>query len=111
MKLNDDHKFVHYKKHPAVAPIPQTIPRNEFTGDADHKQHLEWIAAIKSNNPRQCYSRFEIAAQLTEIMLLGCVALRAGKVIEWDGPNMVARNCPEAAPFIKRENRPGWALA
>ncbi len=44
-------------------------------------------------------------------MLLGCVALRAGKKIEWDGPNMVATNCPEAAPFIKRENRPGWALS
>jgi hypothetical protein len=111
VKLNDDKKFVHYKKHPAVAVIPQTIPRNEFSTDADHKHHLEWLAAIKNHDPRKCYSRFEIAAQLTEIMLLGCVALRAGRVIEWDGLNMVARNCPEAAPFIRRENRPGWALA
>jgi hypothetical protein len=115
VKGNDDKKFVHYKKSPAVESIPQTIPRNEFGsakhGDSDHKQHLEWIAAIKENNPQKCYSRFEIAAQLTEIMLLGCVALRAGRKIEWDGPNMVAKNCPEAAPFIKRENRSGWALA
>jgi len=111
VKLNDDKKFVHFKKHPAVTEIPQTIPRNAFTGDSDQKHHLEWIAAIKENNPTKCYSRFAIAAQLTEIMLLGCVALRAGKKLEWDGPNMVARNCPEAAPFIKRENRAGWALA
>jgi hypothetical protein len=114
VKGKDDKKFVHYKKSPAVENIPQTIPRNEFGGgqhgDSDHKQHLEWIAAIKENNPQKCYSRFEIAAQLTEIMLLGCVALRAGRKIEWDGPNMVAKNCPEAAPFIKRENRSGWAL-
>ena len=111
VKLTDDPKFVHFKKHAALDSIAQTIPRNEFKGDADHKQHLEWIAAIKENNPQKCYSRFEIAAQLTEIMLLGCVALRAGKKIEWDGPNMAATNCPEAAPFIKRENRPGWALS
>jgi len=116
IKRTDDSKFVHYTKHPAVALIPQTIPRNAFGGgarhsDSDHKHHLEWIAAIKENNPMKCYSRFEIAAQLTEIMLLGCVALRAGKKIEWDGPNMVATNCPEAAPYIKRENRSGWALA
>jgi hypothetical protein len=111
LKLNDDKKFVYFKKHPAVAAIPQTIPRCEFTGDSDHKQHLEWIAAIKENNPMKCYSRFDIAAQLTEIMLLGCVALRAGKTIEWDGPNMVATNCPEAAQYIKRDNRAGWELA
>jgi predicted dehydrogenase len=111
VKLNDDKKLVHYQKHPAVAGIPQTIPRNEFTGDSDKKHHQEWLAAIKDNNPLKCYSRFEIAGQLTEIMLLGCVAVRVGRKIEWDGPNMAARNCPEAARFIKRENRAGWALA
>jgi hypothetical protein len=111
VKLNGDKKFVHFKKHPAVAEIPQTIPRNEFQGDSDHRHHLEWIAAIKEGNPMKCYSRFEIAAQLTEIMLLGCVALRAGQKIEWDGPNMRATNCPEAARFVKREDRAGWALA
>jgi hypothetical protein len=111
IKRSEDKKFVHYKKYAALDDIPQTIPRNEFKADSDRKQHLEWIAAIKEGNPQKCYSRFEIAAQLTEIMLLGCVALRAGKKLEWDGPNMVAKNCPEAAPFIKRENRPGWALS
>jgi len=58
-----------------------------------------------------CYSRFAVGAQLAEIMLLGCVALRVGKKIEWDGPNMVATNAPEAADFIKRRNRDGWSLA
>jgi len=111
LKLNDDKKFVHYKKHPAVAGIPQSIPRNPFTGDADHRQHLEWISAIKASAPEKCYSRFDVAAQLTEIMLLGCVALRAGKKIKWDGPSMTATNCPEAAHLIKRENRIGWNLA
>jgi hypothetical protein len=106
IKLNGEDKFRFYKNHPAVTAIPQSIPRNPHReGDA---QHLEWISAIKANKPEMCYSRFDIAARLTEIMLLGCVAIRAGKRIEWDGPNMRAKNAPEAAHFIKRDNRPGW---
>ena len=58
-----------------------------------------------------CYSRFAIGASLTEIMLLGCVSLRVGQKIEWDGPNMRATNCPAAAQFVKRENRTGWVLS
>jgi Oxidoreductase family, NAD-binding Rossmann fold/Oxidoreductase family, C-terminal alpha/beta domain len=113
IKLNDDKKFVHYKKHPAAAEtaIPQTIPRNMFKGDNDRRQHLEWIAAIKAGKPEMCYSRFAIAAQLTEIMLLGIVSLKAGKKIDWDGPAMRATNCPEAAQFVKRTNRDGWVLS
>jgi hypothetical protein len=111
VKLNDDAKFVHYKKHPAIAPIAGWIPRNPFKTDTDHRHHLEWIAAIKAGRPQDCYSRFAIGAQLTEIMLLGCVALRVGKKLEWDGPAMRVTNAPEAARFIKRENRPGWNLA
>lgn len=111
VKLAGEQKYLHYKKSPAVAAIPEAIPRNEFKGDNDHRQHLEWIAAIKAGKPEMCYSRFAIGASLTEIMLLGCVSLRAGQKIEWDGPNLRATNCPAAAQFIKRENRAGWALA
>jgi len=111
VKLKGDQKFVHYKKHPALANIPQTIPRNAFKGDSDKRHHLEWIDAVKQGKPELCYSRFAIGAQLTEIMLLGCVALRTGKKIDWDGENMQAKNCPEAAKFIKRDNRDGWALS
>lgn len=111
VKLAGDDRYIHYTKHPAVAAIPVVIPRNPFKGDSDLRQHLEWIAAIKSNRPEDCYSRFAIGARLAEIMLLGCVALRVGKTIEWDGPNMRATNAPEAAPFIKRQNRDGWTLA
>jgi hypothetical protein len=106
IKLNDEPKFTFYKNHPAAKLVPQTIPRNpSHNGDG---QHQEWIAAIKAGKPEMCYSRFDIAARLTEIMLLGCVALRVGKKIEWDGPNMRAKNAPEAARFIKRDNRTGW---
>jgi hypothetical protein len=110
VKRSADKKFVHYRKYAALQDIPETIPRNEFKGDSDQRHHLEWLAASKEHAPQKCYSRFEIGAPLTEIMLLGCVALRTGRKIEWDGPNMAARNCPEAAPFIRRTNRAGWGL-
>lgn len=111
VKLNGEKKFTHFKKSPAVAAIPEVIPRNPFKGDNDYRQHQEWIAAIKAGKPEDCYSRFAIGASLTEIMLLGCVALRVGQKIEWDGLAMRATNSPAAAQFVKRDNRTGWKLA
>jgi hypothetical protein len=111
VKLKDDQKYIHYTKHPAMAQFEQRIPRNPNGKDNNFSHTQEWLTAIRENTPELCYSRFEIAAYLTEIMLLGCVSLRAGQKIEWDGPKMVAKNCPEAAPFIQRENRSGWALS
>ncbi len=111
VKLNDDPKYLHYTKHPAVAQYPIRIPRNHYGQDGKASHPQEWLTAIKENKPEICYSRFEIAAQLTEIMLLGCVALRARSKIEWDGPNMRATNCPAAAAFVKREDYHGWVLS
>ena len=111
VKLKDDPKFIHYTKHPALAQYPERIPRNPNGKNNVLAHAQEWLTAVKENKPELCYSRFEIASHLTEIMLLGCVSLRVGKKIEWDGPKMVAKNCPEAEPFIKRENRSGWFLS
>jgi predicted dehydrogenase len=108
LKLKDEKELTDGRNHEAVKAIPQVIPRNEFKGDADARHHLEWIAACKGGKPG--YSDFSIAAYLTEIILLGCVALRVGKKLEWDGPKMKAKNAPEAAHFVKRDNRKGWEL-
>jgi len=111
VKLAGEKKFTFIDKHPAAMAVPVTITRNLFKGDADVRHHQEWHDAIRQNKPELCFSRFDIGATLTEIMLLGCVALRVGKKLDWDGPNMRVTNAPEAAQFIKRENRPGWMLA
>jgi hypothetical protein len=111
VKLKGEEKFVHYLKHPAMAQYPERIPRNHHAGNNVLAHAQEWLAAVKENKPEMCYSRFDIAARLTEIMLLGCVSLRAGQKIEWDGPKMVAKNCPQAAQFIRRQDRSGWALS
>ena len=110
VKLKDEPEFINSDSHAAVGVIPKTIPRNPYKGDADLRHHLEWINAIKENKPETCYSRFDITAYLTEIMLLGIVALRTGKKLEWNGPKMRAKNAPEAAQFVKRTNRKGWSL-
>lgn len=108
VKLKGDKELLDGKVHEAVKAIPQTIPRNAFQGDTDKRHHLEWIAGCKGGPTP--YSNFGIAAYLTEIILLGCVALRTGKKLEWDGPNMRATNAPEAAQYVKRTNRKGWVI-
>ena len=57
-------------------------------------------------------SPFDYAAALTETMLLGIVALRAGqgKKVLYDGANMQFTNAPDANQYLTREYRSGWAL-
>jgi hypothetical protein len=111
VKLKGDQKYIHYTKHPAMAQFAERIPRNTYSKNNGTAHAQEWLNAVKEDKPELCYSRFEITSRLTEIMLLGCVSLRVGQKIEWDGPKMVAKNCPEAAQYIKRENRAGWILS
>ena len=70
--------------------------------------YAEWVAACKAGSPTGC--NFDYAGALTEAMLLGNVAYRAGKKLQWDAASLKATNCPEADPFIRREYRKGWTL-
>ena len=79
----------------------ETIPRSPG-------HYREWVEACRGGKP--AYSNFDIAAYLTEIILLGCVALRTGKKLEWDGPAMKAKNAPESAQYVKRDYRKGWEI-
>jgi len=108
VKLQGEKELTRATEHEAVKAIPQSIPRNAFQGGTDERQHQEWIAACKGGPPG--YSNFDIAAYLTEIMLLGVVALRTGQKLEWDGPKMRAKNSKEAAHYVRREYRKGWKL-
>ena len=53
--------------------VAQTIPRNEWPGGDDERQKREWFRMIRTGQP--AYSKFDVAAYLTEIILLGCVAM------------------------------------
>ncbi len=93
-KLYPAEKFADFKPAPVEKPYPG--------------RHAEWIAAIKAR--AQTTNPFKYAANMTEAIHLGNVALRVGKRIEWDAAAMKAKNCPEADPYIRREYRKGWEL-
>jgi len=67
---------------------------------------MNWVDAAKGKVEASC--PFEYAARLTEVMLLGIVALRAGRRISYDGVNMRITNVPQANDYLKREYRQGW---
>jgi predicted dehydrogenase len=70
----------------------------------------EFVEAIETGDPKKAMSNFDYASQLTETVLLGVVALKVGKKIEWDSNAMAAKGCPEADKFIKREYRKGYSV-
>ena len=70
----------------------------------------EWVEAIKAGKPEIAYSNFDIASLLTESFLLGNVAIRSGKTLEWDGPGLRVTNDPEANRLIQTEYRRGWEV-
>jgi predicted dehydrogenase len=72
-----------------------------------HKQ--EWIAAIKGGPPGGTHFP-TYGSRLCEVVLLGNLAVRAGKKFEWDFATGKPKNCPEAAAYIRRDYRKGWEL-
>ena len=89
------------KDFQGFVPPPKTIP-------ASIGHHAEWINAIKTGGKTLC--NFDYSGDLTESVLLGNVAYRVGKKIEWDSKNLKALNCPEADEFIQHHYRRGWKL-
>ena len=93
------------------------LPRRQFEGfrlpgpslPRTKSHHQEWIDSIRG--PAKCHSNFGYAAVLTESLLLGNVALRTGKRIEWEASRLIARGVPEAGPFIRPETRTGWTIS
>jgi predicted dehydrogenase len=87
---------------PSKDPPKPTLPRSPG-------HHRDWIDACKGGKPAG--SNFEYGARLTEIVLLGVLALRSDKRIEWDAAQMKAKGLPEVDALIKESYRPGWEIA
>ena len=47
IKLKGDTEMVGLPNHPAAKAIPETLPRNAFSGSPDERQHKEWLQACK----------------------------------------------------------------
>jgi predicted dehydrogenase len=105
--------------HPGMRPAsPRIIPSSRLS---DLKEDLrkiprlpgvgsgpieEWFNAIKGGPIPG--SNFEYAAPLTEMVLLGAMAQRSGKTIEWDAENMKVKGQAEFDEWIKEPVRQGW---
>ncbi len=87
-----------------TAAIPARYPRITTSHE------MNWANAAKGIG--KTTSPFEYAARLTEVMLLGLVALRTGqgRKIVYDAANMRVTNAPEANQYLTREYRAGWGV-
>ena len=105
---------------PEVAAIAKTEPRLDTSslawdpkraaaGDrprwsrVNNSHMFEWILACAGE--AKSYSPFEIGSRITEIGMLGIVALRLQKPIEWDSAGRRVVGIPEAAALIDPKPR------
>ncbi|MBA4150804.1 MAG: Gfo/Idh/MocA family oxidoreductase [Verrucomicrobia bacterium] len=84
------------------------MPAKSIPRIPNNNGYEDWIRACKGG-PEAC-SNFNVAGPFTETVLLGNLALRLNKKIDWDSKNMRAANAPEAASMIRREYRKGWSI-
>ena len=88
--------------HEEAKNVPKTMIRSPG-------HYEEWLLACVGG-PRPV-SNFDYAGPLTEIVLLGVLAMRRpGTRIEWDSENMKVKNVPELNAFSHTEYRKGWTL-
>jgi predicted dehydrogenase len=95
-------KLFPQEKFTGFTPPPQSIPKS-----IGH--YAEWIQACREGTPTTC--NFGYSGPLSEAVLLGSVAFRAGKRLEWDAAALTATNCPDADRFVRKQYRPGWEVA
>jgi predicted dehydrogenase len=96
-----DYKLLPAKDFEGYKPPEKSLPRSP-----GHMR--DWIEASK--NGTQSCSNFDYASALTGMVLLGNLATRAGKKLDWDAANMRATNASEVDEFIRPAYRKGWSL-
>jgi hypothetical protein len=73
-----------------------TPPKKNMPRSSGH--YAEWIAAAKGGPPAMC--EFGFASYLTELTLLGAIAQRTGKFLEWDAAAMRFSSDAEATQML-----------
>lgn len=121
-----------YARNPRL--LPSSL-MNDFTEPdwmlpgVEGNHQTSWVAACKGGPAPS--STFDYAAPLTEMLLIGNLALRSFNLLEsvtnengdeseqftgrkkllWDAENMRITNHEAANTFVKREYRSGWVLS
>jgi hypothetical protein len=96
-----------------LKPPPPTLPRTGAAGDSkdakkdlDDAMKIEWLIGAKGGPLGM--SNFDYSGLLSEFVLLGNVAVRAGKKLEFDGPGLKFTNDPSADRFLTQDYRKGF---
>jgi hypothetical protein len=85
----------------AADSVPRTLPRRAGTW-------AEWYDACRGGEPAGC--NFTWAGPLTEAVLLGNIAIRAGKRLEWDSVQTRFTNADDANKLVGEPYQNGWSL-
>jgi predicted dehydrogenase len=93
-------------------PPEQRLPRIPYRAGGDQRQKWEFVSTVKGEYEPGTMSNFGYAGRLTETILVGNLALRAGegKRIEWDAKSLKSTNMPEINQFVGRDYRSGWEI-
>ena len=95
-------RLIPQAKMDAYQKPPKTLPRAK-------EHHQDWLQAIRKGT--RAGSDFSYGGPLTEIALLGIIAIKmGGKKLEWDGRKARFTNSPEANLFLNPPYRIGWSL-
>jgi predicted dehydrogenase len=87
--------------------LPELVGKVPFTSSPGHFD--EFVRAIKTGQPAT--SNFpDYAGPLTEMVLLGNLAVWSGKKIEWDAATLRAKNAPDLDKRIGVRYRSGYKI-
>ena len=110
-----DKGTIMYGSHGAggVRIIPEVKMKEYKTPDKSiprvKEHHHDWLEAIR--NGTQAGSDFSYGGPLTELAMLGVIAIKLpGTKLAWDAPAMRFTNCEEANPLVNPAYRAGWTL-
>ncbi len=85
---------------------PEKTLRRVPDGIGGHER--DWVRACKTGEPAN--SNLDHAGPLTEIALLGVIAIQRQTRLEWDAAKGEFTNDPEANKLLKPGYREGWSL-
>ena len=96
-----EHKLLPEARAKDFAPPAKTLPRSEG-------HYLEWINACKGGPAASC--EFQFGSLLTETALLGTIAARTEKSLDWDPKRLRFPNDPDSSALLNPAYRKGWKL-
>jgi predicted dehydrogenase len=95
-------RLIPQSKMDAYKKPPKTLPRVK-------EHHWDWLQAIR--NGTKAGSDFSYGGPLTEIALLGIIAIKmGGRKLDWDAKRGKFTNCTDANKYLNPPYRKGWKL-